>query len=176
MTMFGDMAFKVLKLKIKLLATVMSNSLRPLGLYLTRLPQPMEFSRQEYWSELPCPYPGPGIEPSSSALPADSLPSEPPGKPISSVQSLSRVQLFVTPWTTARQPSLSITNSRSLPKPMSTVLVMPSNHLILCRPLLLLPSVPPSIKVFSDESAFASGGQTTGVSASTSVLPMNTQD
>ena len=70
-----------------------------------------------------------------------------------SVQSLSRVQLFATPWTTACQASLSITNSRSPPKPMSIELVMPSNHLILCRPLLLLPSIFPSIRVFSNESA-----------------------
>ena len=71
----------------------------------------------------------------------------------SSVQSLSCVRLFVTPWTAARQASLSITNSRSTPKPMSIEAVMPSNHLILCRPLLLLPSVFPSIRVFSNESA-----------------------
>ena len=71
----------------------------------------------------------------------------------SSVQSLSRVRLFATPWTAARQASLSITNSRSSPKLMSIESVMPSNHLILCRPLLLLPSIFPSIKVFSDESA-----------------------
>ena len=70
----------------------------------------------------------------------------------SSVQSLSRVQLFLTPWTAAHQASLSITNSRSLPKPMSIELVMPSNHLILCHPLLLLPSIFPSITVFSNES------------------------
>ena len=70
-----------------------------------------------------------------------------------SVQSLSRVWLFVTPWTAARQASLSITNSQSLPKPMSIELLMPSNHLILCRPLLLLPSIFPSITVFSNESA-----------------------
>ena len=70
-----------------------------------------------------------------------------------SVQWLSRVQLFATPWTTARQASLSITNSRSLPKLMSIELVMPSNHLILCHPLLLLPSIVPSIRVFSNESA-----------------------
>ena len=70
---------------------------------------------------------------------------------ISSVQSLSRVQLFATPWTAACQASLSITNSRSLLKLMSIKLVMPSNHLILCRPLLL-PSVFPSIRVFSNES------------------------
>ena len=71
----------------------------------------------------------------------------------SSVQSLSRVGLFVTPRTTARQASLSITNSRSLPKLMSIESVMPSNHLILCRPLLLLPSIFPSIRVFSNQSA-----------------------
>ena len=71
----------------------------------------------------------------------------------SSVQSLSCVRLFVTPWTVAYQASLSITNSRSLPKPMSIESVMPSNHLILCRPLLLLPSILPSIRVFSIESA-----------------------
>ena len=71
----------------------------------------------------------------------------------SSVQSLSRVWLFVTPWATALQASLSITNCQSSPKPMSFVSVMPSNHLILCHPLLLLPSIFPSIRVFSDESA-----------------------
>ena len=71
----------------------------------------------------------------------------------SSVQSLSRVRLFATPGTTARQPSLSVTNSRSRPEPMSIELVMPSNHLILCYPLLLLPSIFPSIRVFSNESA-----------------------
>ena len=72
---------------------------------------------------------------------------------ISSVQSHNRVQLFVTPSTTASQASLSITNSRSQPKTMSIESVMPSNHLILCHPLLLLPSIFPSIKVFSNESA-----------------------
>ena len=71
----------------------------------------------------------------------------------SSVQSLSPVRLFVTPWTAARQASLSITNSRSLPKLMSIESVMPSNHLILYCPLLLLPSIFPSIRVFSNESA-----------------------
>ena len=72
---------------------------------------------------------------------------------ISSVQSLSCVQLFVTPWTTARQASLCITNSRSPPKPTSISSVMPSSHLILCCPLLLLPSIFPNIRVFSNESA-----------------------
>ena len=70
----------------------------------------------------------------------------------SPVQSLNRVQFFATPWTAAYQASLSITNSRSLLKLMSIELVMPSNHLILCRPLLLLPSIFPSIRVFSNES------------------------
>ena len=69
------------------------------------------------------------------------------------VQLLSCVRLFVTPWTSARQASLSITNSRSPPKPMSIESMKPSNHLILCRPLLLLPSIFPSIRVFSNESA-----------------------
>ena len=69
-----------------------------------------------------------------------------------SLQLLSRVQLSVTPWTAARQASLSITNSQSLLKLMSTKLVMPSNHLILCHPLLLLPSMFPSIRIFSSES------------------------
>ena len=69
-----------------------------------------------------------------------------------SVQSLSRVRLFATPGTVAHQASLSITNSRSPPKPMSIESVMPSNHLILCRPLLLLPPILPSIRVFSNES------------------------
>ena len=69
-----------------------------------------------------------------------------------SVQSLSRVRLFATPWITARQASLSITNSRSLLKLVSIESVMPSSHLILCGPLLLLPSIFPSIRVFSNES------------------------
>ena len=94
----------------------------------------------------------------------------------SSVQALSHVLLSVTPWTAAHQASLSITNSRSLLKLMSIESVMPSNHLILCRPLLLPPSIFPSIRVFSNELFFASGGQSIRVSASTSVLPMNTQD
>ena len=71
----------------------------------------------------------------------------------SSVQSLSRVRLFATPWIAAHQASLSITNSQSPPKPMSIESVMPSNHLILCHSLLLLPSIFPSIRVFSNESA-----------------------
>ena len=72
--------------------------------------------------------------------------------PFSSVQSLSPVQLFATPWIAAGQASLSSTNSRSLLKLMSTESVMPSSHLILCHPLLLLSPIPPSIRVFSNES------------------------
>ena len=73
------------------------------------------------------------------------------------VQSLSCIRLFVTPWTAAHQASLSITSSQSLLKLMSIMLVMPSNHLILCHPLLLLPSVFPSIRVFSNESVLCIG-------------------
>ena len=94
-----------------------------------------------------------------------------------SVQSLSHVRLFVIPWTAARQrPLLSITNSLSLPKLMSIEWVMPSNHLILCHPLLLLPSIFPSIKVFSNESALCIRWSKYWSSASTSVLPMHIQD
>ena len=71
----------------------------------------------------------------------------------SSVQLLSHVWVFATPWIAICQASLSITNSRSPPKPMSIVSVMPSNHLILCHPILLLPSIFPSIRVFSNDSA-----------------------
>ena len=82
---------------------------------------------------------------------------------ISSVQ-LSHVQLFATPWIAAHQASLSTTNSWSPPKPMSIESVLPSNHLILCRPLLLLFSILPSIRVFQMSQLFASGGQRIGVS------------
>ena len=76
-----------------------------------------------------------------------------PPNSLSSVWLLTHVRLFATPWTAACQASLSFTNSWSLPKPMSIESVMPSNHLILCRPLLLLPSIFPNIRVFSNESA-----------------------
>ena len=91
----------------------------------------------------------------------------------SSVQSLSRVRLFVTPWTAEHQASLSITSSQSLRKLMSIESVMPSNHFILCCFLLLPPSIFPSIRVFSSESVLP---VSIGVSALASVLPMNTQD
>ena len=127
-------------------------------------PLPMGFSRQEYWSGLPCPPSGhlltQGSNPCLLSLlrwQAGSLPLVPPGKIppspyLSSVQLLSCVRLFVTPWITARQPSLSMTNSRSSPELMSIELVMPSSHVILCHSLLLLPPIPPSIRVFSNES------------------------
>ena len=83
--------------------------------------------------------------------------------------------LFLTPWTAAGQISLSFNISWSLLKLMSIESVMPSNHLVLCRPLLLLPSIFPSIRVFSSQ-LFTSGGQSIGASASASVLPMNIQD
>ena len=94
----------------------------------------------------------------------------------SSVQSLSRVWLLVTPWTAARQASLSITNSWRLLKIMSIESVMPFNHLILCRPLLLPLSIFPSMRDFSNESALHIRWPKYWVSTSTSVLPMNTQD
>ena len=93
-----------------------------------------------------------------------------------SVQLLSCVWIFATPWTAACQASLSIANSQSLLKLMPIELVMPSNHLILCRPLLLPLSVFPSIGSFLMSQFFASGGQSIGVSASASVLQMNIQD
>ena len=91
----------------------------------------------------------------------------------SSVQSLSHAQFFATPWTAARLASLSITNSQSLLKLMSIESVMPSNHLILCCPLLLPPSIFLSIR---ESQFFASGDQSIGLSASASVFPMNIQD
>ena len=138
--------------------------------------QSMGFSRQEYWSGYPLLSPGdlsdPEIEPMSYALQANyhlghqgsplkyfmceflcvHLVVELLGHQFSSVQSLSCVQHFVTPRTAACQASLSITNSRSLLKLMSITSVMPSNHLILCFPLLLPPSIFPSIRIFSNES------------------------
>ena len=94
--------------------------------------------------------------------------------PGDSVQfSRSVVSDFATPWITACQASLSITNSRSSLKLMSIESVMPSSHLILCRPLFLLPPIPPSIRAFSNESTLRMGGQSTGVSALASFLPKN---
>ena len=126
-------------------------------------PLSMEFSRQEYWSGLPFPSPGdlpdPGIQPRSPTSQVDSLPFEPSGKPphnsiyLSSVQfSCSVMSDSCNPMTAVCHASLSITNSQSLLELMSIELVMPFSHLILCCPLLLLPSVFPSIRVFSNMS------------------------
>ena len=93
---------------------------------------------------------------------------------ISSVQLLSHVWLLVTPWTAAHQASLSITNSWSLLTLMSIESVMPSSHLILCQPLLLPPSILPSIRVFSNKSVLRIRWPKYWVAASASVLPMNT--
>ena len=98
------------------------------------------------------------------------------GETVSSVQLLSRVRLLATPWTAARQASLSITNSQSLLKLMFIELVLPSNHLILCCSLLLLPSVFASIRVFSSESILRIRWPKYWSLASTSVFPMNIQD
>ena len=95
---------------------------------------------------------------------------------INTVQSLSHVRLFTIPWTEANQASLSITNSQILLELMSIELVTLSNHLILCHPLLLLPSIISNIGSFPMSQFFASVGQGIGVSASASVLPMNIQD
>ena len=94
----------------------------------------------------------------------------------SSVQLLSHVRLFATPWTSARQSSLSITNSQNLLKLMSIESVMPSNDLILCRPLFSCLQSFPASGSFQMSQLFASGGQSIGVSVSASVLPMNIQD
>ena len=95
---------------------------------------------------------------------------------LSSVQSLSLVRLFVNTWIAASQASLAITSSPSILKFIFIELVMPSSHLILCHPLLIPPSIFPSIRVFSMSQFFISSGQSIGVSASASVLPMYIQD
>ena len=95
---------------------------------------------------------------------------------LSSVQLLSHVRLFVTPWTAAHQASLSIINSQSSLRLTSIESVMPSSHLILCRPLLLLPPIPPSIRVFSNESTLLMRWPKYWSFSLASVLPMNTQD
>ena len=95
---------------------------------------------------------------------------------VQSVQLLSRVRLFATPWTAAQQASLSITNSWSLPRLMSIELVRPSKHLILCRPLLLLPSIFPSIRVFSNELARCMRWPKYWSFSFNISFPMNTQD
>ena len=121
----------------------------------------MELSRQQYWSGFPYSspgdLPGSGIKLMSPALASGFFSTEPLGETswgnqFSSVQLLSRVWLFATPWTAAHQASLSIIISWSSPKLICIESMMPSSHLILCRPLFLLPPIPPSIRVFSNES------------------------
>ena len=126
--------------------SVMSNSLQPYNRSTPGLPVHHQLPE----STQPCPsswWCHTNIW--SSVIPFSSCPQS----AINSVQSLRHVRLFATPWTAACQASLSITNSQSPPKPISIESVMPSNHLILCLPLLLLPSIFPSIRVFSNESA-----------------------
>ena len=142
-----------------------------------------------YWIELAIPFPWDlpnlGIEPItlvSPALAGRFLNTTPPGKPLDSVACMLLflvAQLCLTfcdPMTAPLKASLSFTISWSLLKLTSIELVMPSNHLILCGPLILLPSIFPSIRVFSNELALCIGGQSIGASASASVLPMNIQD
>ena len=143
-------------------------------------PLSMGFPRKEYWIGL-LPllqeiFPTQGLYPT---LAGGFSATGPHGKPflynISSVQSLSYVQLFMTPWIATHQASLSITNSRSSLKLTSIKSVMPSSHLILCRPLLLLPPIPPTSESFPMNQLFAWGGQSTGVSALASFLPKKSQ-
>ena len=126
-------------------------------------PPSMGFSRQEYWSGLPLPSP---IVYSLVSIYYQFI----------SVQSFSHVRFLATPWTAAHQDSLSITNSQRLLKLMFIESVMPSNHPILCCSLLLPPSIFLSIREFSNESALHIKWPSTGVSASTSILPMSTED
>ena len=147
----------------------------------------MGFPRQEYLSGLPFPspedLPGPGIEPKSSALQADSLLSKPPRKPSYDIQ-FSSVQFSHSVLSDSLWPHESQHARPPCPSPtpgvhtklMSIESVMRSSHLIHCHPPLLLPSIPPSIRVFPMSQLFAWSGQSIGVSASASVLPMNTQD
>ena len=124
-----------------------------------RAPLSMEFSRQEYWRRLPCPCPGIFLTQGSNSgllhcrwilYPLSHRRAQ--VNHFSSVQLLSCVRLFATPWSAACWASLSITNSQSLFKLITIKSVMPSNHLILCCPLLLLLSIFPSVRVFSNES------------------------
>ena len=140
-------------------------------------PLSMGSSRQEYWPRLPFPSPSdlphPEIEPGSPTLQADSLPTEPPVHFSSVIQSCPTL---CDPMDCRMPTSLFITNSWSLLKLMSIELVMPSNHLILCHPLLLSPSIFPSIRVFSSESVLYIKWPNIGASASASVFPVNIQD
>ena len=159
----------LLRLMAVLDCSVVSDSLWPHGLWAPRLLYPWGSSRREYWSGLSCPPPGdlpnPGIEPRSPALQVDYSPSESPGKPpISDWWDYCRygcslhssvAQLCPTPYNPMNRstPGLPVHHQLpSSPRLTSIELVMPSSHLILCRPLLLLPPIPPIIRVFSNES------------------------
>ena len=138
---------------------------------LCQAPLSMRFSRQEYWSGLTFPSPGdvpnPGIEPGLMYCRQILYQLSYEGGPIMGL---------TTPWTAACQASLSFTNSQSFLKCTSIKSVMPSSHLILCHPLFLLPLIPPSVRVFSNESTLPTRWPNTGVSALPSFLPKNTQD
>ena len=127
----------------------MSDSLQPHGLQNARPPHPLTtpraYSNSIHWV-------GDIIQPSHPLSSLSPLAFNLSQNQFTSVQSLSHVRLFVTPWIAACQAALSITNSQSSFKPTSIESVMPSSHLILCCPLLLLPPIPPSIRVFSNES------------------------
>ena len=142
---------------------------------ICQLPLFLEFTRQEYWSG--CRFLHQGIvliflTHVSCISSTDRQILYHCTTCFNSVHSLSPAQQFAIPQTSACPDSLTITNTRSLLKLMSIELVMPSNHLILCYPLLLLSSIFPSVRDFSDNQPFSSGGQSIGVSPSTSVLPV----
>ena len=143
-------------LVLKWSCSVVSDSVQPNGRYVIHQSSlSWSFPGKNTRVGLPFPSPGnlpnPRTEPGSPELQADSLPTE-SHLIFRSAQSLSRVWLFANPWIAARHTSLSNTNSQSLLKLMPIESVMPSSHLILCRPLLLLHWIPPSIRVFSSES------------------------
>ena len=137
--------------------SIVSNSVTP-WTTAHQAPLPLEFSMQEYWSGVlfhpPEDLPNTDIRPMSLVSPAlaGGFFTTSASFQFGSVQSHNHVQLFVTPWIAAHQASPSITNSWSSLRLTSIKSVMPSSHLILCRPLLLLPPIPPSIRVFSNES------------------------
>ena len=167
-----------------LFAPVMSNLLRPNGLKLTRLLCPWNFPGKNTgvsWHFLlqQIFLTTQRSNPHLLHWQAGSLPLRYQGSlgknQFNAIQSLSPIWLFVTPWIAARQVILSITNSRSLPKLMFIESVMPSSHLILCHPLLLLPQSIPASGSFPMSQFFPWGGQNIGVSDLESVLPMNTQ-
>ena len=141
-----------------------------------QVPLSTEFFRQEYWSGLPFSPPGilPKLRIETASIMSPALADQ--FFITLFIQSLNCVPLLVTPWTAARQASLSISNSQSLLKLMFIKSAMPSNHLIVCCSLLLPPSTVHRIRVLPISQFFTSSDQNIGVSASVSVLPMNIQD